>query len=141
MKYYEGMFVLQNKEARKDTDYLADHVKGIIEKTGGKIHQMTKWDERRLAYPIKGVTHGVYYLLWFTGESDTDAKMRHEVRLSNLVLRHLTLSLEKFPEGNIENFSEMQTRLAGAERRPGGEMDEAVPAIAAVVDGEPAEEE
>jgi len=132
LKYYEGMFLCHNKEARKETDHLADHVKSLIEKCGGAIVQMTRWDEREMAYPIKGVTRGIYYLVWYSGESETDAKLRHEVRLSGTVLRHLTLSLEKIPERQIETFSEMQTRLAGLERRE----EEAVPTAASVVEGE-----
>lgn len=135
MKHYEGMFLCHNKEARKETDYLADHVKGLIEKCGGKIHQMTKWDERELEYPIKGVQRGVYYLVWYTGESDTDSKLRHEVRLSGLMLRHLTLALERFPDRQIENYGEMQQRLAGLEKTAVAEEDGLSP-IAAVVEGE-----
>lgn len=135
MKHYEGMFLCHNKEARKETDYLADHVKGLLEKCGGKIHQMTKWDERELEYPIKGVERGVYYLVWYTGESETDSKLRHEIRLSGLVLRHLTLALERFPDRQIENSGEMQQRLAGLEKTAGGDEDGLTP-IAAVIEGE-----
>lgn len=135
MKHYEGMFLCHNKEARKETDYLADHVKGLLEKCGGKIHQMTKWDERELEYPIKGVQRGVYYLVWYTGESETDSKLRHEIRLSGLVLRHLTLALERFPDRQIENSGEMQQRLAGLEKTAGAEEDGLTP-IAAVIEGE-----
>ncbi len=140
VKYYEGMFLTHNKEARKDTDYLAAHVSGLIEKVGGTVLQMTKWDERRLAYPVKGVTHGVYFLAYFSGDAATDARLRAEVRLSSLILRHLTLHLEELPEQPIETFSEMQLRLSGGEARtaldipaPGLDEDEtatvAVPRI------------
>lgn len=133
MKHYEGMFLCHNKEARKETDYLADHVKALIEKCGGSVSQSTKWDERELSYPVKGVSRGVYYLMWYTGDSQTDAKLRHEVRLSGLVLRHLTIALEKFPERTIENFAEMQQRLSGLEKTADGE--DAVLPLAGVVDG------
>lgn len=126
VKKYEGMFLTHNKEARKDTDYLADHVKELIEKVGGEVVQMTKWDERKLAYPVKGVSHGVYFLVWFTGDSQTDSALRAEIRLSNLILRHLTLALEDFPDHEIETYGDMQTRLQGENREtlesdgPGG---------------------
>lgn len=135
MKHYEGMFLCHNKEARKETDYLADHVKGLIEKCGGKIHQMTKWDERELEYQIKGVQRGVYFLVWYTGESETDGKMRHEVRLSGLVLRHLTLALDRFPDRQIENYADMQQRLSGLEKTAVADDDGLLP-IAAVTDVE-----
>lgn len=113
VKKYEGMFLSHNKEARKDTDYLADHVKQLIEKVGGEVVQMTKWDERKLAYPVKGVTHGVYFLVWFTGDSSTETNLRGEIRLSSLILRHLTLALDEFPEHPIETFADFQARISG----------------------------
>lgn len=125
VKKYEGMFLTHNKEARKDTDYVADHVKELIAKVGGEIVQMTKWDERKLAYPVKGVSHGVYFLVWFTGDSQTDSALRAEIRLSSLILRHLTLALDEFPEHPIETYGDMQTRLQGEARDTldGGEMN------------------
>lgn len=119
VKHYEGMFLTHNKEARKETEYLGEHVKELIEKVGGQVAQMTRWDERRLAYPIKGVTHGIYYLTYFTGDSATDSRLRAEVRLSNLILRHLTLKLDRLPEGEIETAVVLQSRLAISERGPG----------------------
>jgi small subunit ribosomal protein S6 len=133
VKNYEGMFLCHNKEAKKETDYLADHVKGLIEKCGGKINQMTKWDERELEYPIKGVTRGVYFLAWYTGDSNTDSKLRHEVRLSGLVLRHMTIALAKFADRPIETAAELQQRLAGLEKTA---VDDETPALVAVVEGE-----
>ncbi|MFH0944189.1 MAG: 30S ribosomal protein S6 [Planctomycetota bacterium] len=124
VKYYEGMFLTHNKEARKETDYLAEHVKELIEKAGGEIAQMARWDERRLAYPVKGVTHGVYYLTYFTGDAGTDSRLRSGVRLSNLILRHLTLKLDKLPEGAIETAIELQNRLSADERGPGESEDD-----------------
>jgi small subunit ribosomal protein S6 len=108
------MFLMHNKEARKDAAYLEEHVKSLIEKSGGTVLQLRKWDERKLAYPIKGVTHGVYVLTVFSGTTDTVAQLRGEVRLSSLVLRHLTLKLTGSPDKPIETFQEMQARLAGA---------------------------
>ena len=125
VKHYEGMFLTHNKEARKDTDYLAEHVTALVEKAGGKVEQMVKWDERKLAYPIKGVTHGVYHLTSLTGDSDFDAKLRAEVRLSGLVLRNMLITKESLPE-KLETFTEMQNRILAAAE--GGESSDGAPA-------------
>lgn len=126
MKHYEGMFVTHNKEAKKDTAYLSDHVKGLIEKVGGSVIQLVKWDERKLAYPIKGVSHGVYFLTWFSSDSAAEQKLRQEVRLSGLILRHLVMALESAPEGQLETFTEMQARMSSSDRKDdldfGGDM-------------------
>lgn len=119
LKYYEGMFLTQNKESKNDTDFLREHVQSLIEKVGGKVEKIVKWDERRLAYPIKGVKHGVYFLTHFTGDGATDAKLRTEVRMSGLILRHLVLSLDEITDEPLESFTEMNTRLSAPERREG----------------------
>lgn len=116
VKHYEGMFLCHNKEARKDTEYLVEHVKGLIEKVGGTVVKIAKWDERRLAYQVKGVTHGVYILTYFSAPSEANAKLSAEVRLSSQILRHITLALEAIPEGEIETYQEMQNRLSAAIR-------------------------
>ena len=113
VNHYEGMFLAHNKEARKDTDYLAEHVTALVEKAGGKVDELIKWDERKLAYPIKGVTHGVYFLTSLSGESAFDGDLRGEVRLSGLVLRHQLLKKESHPE-KLETFSELQNRMMAA---------------------------
>ena len=121
---YEGMFLAHNKEARKDVEYLEEHVRQLVEKSGGSVTHLKKWDERKLAYPIKGVTHGIYLLTYFTGEKDVVSKLRADVRLSRLVLRQLILRRETMPEA-IETFAEYQSRMAALEKR-----DEAASALA-----------
>jgi ribosomal protein S6 len=127
---YEGMFLAHNKEARKDVEYLEEHVRQLIEKSGGAVTHLKKWDERKLAYPVKGVTHGIYILSYFTGDKEVVAKLRGEVRLSSLILRHLVLRREEMPEA-IETFAEYQQRMAAAEKR-----DEASAAEPARVGGD-----
>lgn len=121
--HYEGMFLTHNKEARKDTDYLAEHVTALVEKAGGKVEKLCKWDERKLAYPIKGVTHGVYFLTHLSADSLFDAKLRGEVRLSGIVLRNLLIRKESLPE-NIETYEEVQARLASAVESVDGKGDD-----------------
>ncbi|MFO0985071.1 MAG: 30S ribosomal protein S6 [Planctomycetota bacterium] len=95
MKQYEGMFVVHNKEGRKELDYLQELVSGLITKCGGQIASIEKWDERKLAYDIDGHSQGIYYLAYFTGDSETVQKLRHECRLSDTVLRALFLAIDK----------------------------------------------
>ena len=47
---YEGMFLLPGSA---EVDASLTRVRGIIEKHGGSILTIKKWDERRLTYEIK----------------------------------------------------------------------------------------
>ena len=42
----------------------------ILEKNGAKIVQKEKWDERKLAYEIRGHKRATYYLVYFTRPDD-----------------------------------------------------------------------
>ena len=98
MKNYEGMFVVDTRESKKGVDSVEDEVKGLISKCGGDPAWLMKWDDRKLAYEIKGSTHGTYFLSYFSGESDTVQKLSREIKLSPLVLRALFLRIKSIPD-------------------------------------------
>jgi ribosomal protein S6 len=61
---YEGMFLFPQTVAA-DLQGAADHVLEMLSKGEAEIVSMCKWDERRLAYDIKGNKRGVYVLAFF----------------------------------------------------------------------------
>ena len=62
---YEGMFLFP-QSATADLQGAVDHVKEILGRSGAEILSIAKWDERRLAYDIKGNKRGVYFLVYFS---------------------------------------------------------------------------
>ena len=62
---YEGMFVI-GQAAAADFGGAIAHVRQSIEKHGGSIIAMKKWDERRLAYEIDKQKRAVYLLVYFS---------------------------------------------------------------------------
>jgi small subunit ribosomal protein S6 len=61
----------------------------LLEKYGAEILASRPWDDRRLAYPIKGHKKGQYYLIFFKCDSLKMSEMEHDFRLNELILRHL----------------------------------------------------
>jgi small subunit ribosomal protein S6 len=98
LKTYEGMFVVDSKECKKNSGTVEDQVQALIAKCGGEVKEFLKWDERKLAYEIKGNTVGTYYLSYFTGDSETIHKLNRECQLSPVVLRALFLNITEIPE-------------------------------------------
>jgi len=94
---YEVMFLVYNKEARKTHEYLEEHVKALIEKVGAKVVRFHKWDQRQLAYEIKGQREGIFYLAYLEAGTDTIASLKREMELSEMVLRTLLLALDRIP--------------------------------------------
>ncbi|MCH2149363.1 MAG: 30S ribosomal protein S6, partial [Phycisphaerales bacterium] len=61
---YEGLFLLP-QSAGTDLGGSAELVKSLLQKVGAEIISFKKWDERRLAYEIKGNKRGLYFLCYF----------------------------------------------------------------------------
>jgi small subunit ribosomal protein S6 len=93
LRTYEGMFLLDSAEAVKDWDATVGVVTGILERYGATLQLNGKWDERKLAYPIKKQKRGSYYLAYFDAPSDSIVKMRDDLQLKEEVLRFLILAM------------------------------------------------
>ena len=143
MKKYEGMFVVDTKEVKKDPGVVEDQINALITKCNGEVVRVEEWDERKLAYEISGTTNGSYYLYYFTGEPETIGTLNREVTLSPLVLRALFLSIKEIPEPQVreeeatEERKEAPARVEAKEAPATVEAKEDTPEVKAE---EPAED-
>ena len=85
---YEGMFLFPQTVAA-DLQSAADHVLEILAKGDVEIISLCKWDERRLAYDIKGNKRGVYFLTYFKCDAQKLAAIERDARLSERLLRSM----------------------------------------------------
>ena len=53
MSLYEGMFLIDNDTVRAGWASAKAVVTDLIAKHGGSVSSARRWDERRLAYPIR----------------------------------------------------------------------------------------
>src|SRR4051812_32701229 len=89
-KQYEAMFLF-GPSAATDGEGALNNAKGIIERHGGKIIVLKKWDERRLAYEIRGQKRGTYLVAFFTAPGTAIAPIERDVNLSEDILRVIVL--------------------------------------------------
>lgn len=94
---YEGLFLLDNKEAKNDLDSIQGFVNGLLQKHGAEIVRSAKWGERKLAYDIGENKRGTYLLAYFKMDTQRVAELRHDINLSERILRHLFIELEEIP--------------------------------------------
>lgn len=87
---YEGMFLLSQAVAA-DLASAIDHIKEIIARGQGEIISMRKWDERRLAYEIRGQKRGYYVLVYFKAPGPQISHIERDCNLSEKVLRAMIL--------------------------------------------------
>jgi small subunit ribosomal protein S6 len=111
MRIYEIMYLLDNNAVRAGWKEAKTAATALIEKHGGKVLTARRWDERKLAYPIKQRRRGTYLLAHAELEAEGVATLRRELDLTENVLRYLILLVEAVPPQEFE--------LAQAEAAPG----------------------
>ena len=114
---YEAMFILEHSAATADFEATSAIVDQLLEKHGAKIVQTEKWDERKLAYEIKGQRRGTYVLVYFTAETSAIAKINEDVQLNETILRHLVIALDMPIDEHIELENVERERLAEDSRK------------------------
>ncbi len=95
MNIYEGLFLLNSVEAKRDWEAAQEHVKAILTKHGAEVSTSYRWDERKLAYEIDKQKRGTYYLVYFKIDPESLTAVRRDCALSDLILRELILRWEK----------------------------------------------
>jgi len=98
---YEAMFLL-GAAATSDVDKSITLVRGIIERHGGKLLVLKKWDERKLTYEIKGQKRGLYIISYFTAPGPAIASIERDVNLSEEVLRVLITDAQHLNQAEME---------------------------------------
>jgi small subunit ribosomal protein S6 len=101
-KLYEGMFLVDSAQAGADWDGVMAAIRTILEKAEAEIVSINKWDDRRLAYNIKGKTRGVYILSYFRADGGRIRNIEKAVQLSERIMRVLILSAERLRPEDIE---------------------------------------
>lgn len=93
-KTYECMFLLDANKVAGDVPSAAKQLHGILEKHQAEILASRPWDERRLAFPIKGHKKGLYYLMYFSIDGKNLPEVERDFALNETILRTLTLLVD-----------------------------------------------
>jgi small subunit ribosomal protein S6 len=101
-KLYEGMFLVDSAEAGTDWDGVVGAIKKILERAKAEIVSIRKWDDRRLAYDIAGVSRGTYILCYFRTDGQKVQEIEKSVQLSERIMRVLILNAEHMTAEDIE---------------------------------------
>lgn len=97
---YEGMFILDANRFARDADGWPSEIEKLIQSAGGEIEVSRLWEERRLAYPIKGHRKGAYWLTYFRLPTQKLAELTAECELHERILRQLFVRL---PDSLVEH--------------------------------------
>ncbi len=126
MAVYEGMFILDPGKYGRDPGALAQQINDLIGQFGGTVLAARLWDERKLAYPIKGHKKGAYWLTYFKMPGGNLTGFERQCEITDEIIRKLVLKVDDRIADAL-----VQHALAGeAQRRPAPAAAPARPAAA-----------
>jgi small subunit ribosomal protein S6 len=88
------MFILNPELGEEETENLLERVKGYLEQADSQIISLKSWGLRRMAYTIKGVKEGHYYMVRFAMPPENVTSFRRSLVLAEGILRELVIRLE-----------------------------------------------
>ena len=101
-KLYEAMFLVDSADAGSDWDGVIAAITKILERAKVEIVSIKKWDDRKLAYEIKGKSRGTYLLCYFRSDGQRNHEIEKGVQLSERIIRVLILCVDWMTDEDIE---------------------------------------
>ncbi len=92
---YECMFLLDTNKVAGDVGAAQKQLHGLLERNHAEVLASRPWDERRLAYPVKGHKKGLYYLTYFRTEGGNIVNLERDCALNEMILRMMVLHIEE----------------------------------------------
>ncbi|MBA3481332.1 MAG: 30S ribosomal protein S6 [Pirellulales bacterium] len=90
---YEALFILDSNKFARDRDNLAREVEALVEAVDGELLVSRLWEERRLAFPIKGQRKGAYWLMYFRLPTLRLTELTRACEINDSILRQLFVKL------------------------------------------------
>ena len=141
---YEGMYILDSNRYGRDPEAVSNQIPAMIEKLGGEILVSRLWEERRLAYPIRGQRKGAYWLTYFRLDSNRLVDLRRQCQITEDILRVLFLKVDpRIVDALVAHATTAPLPAVGSEegKAPVEPPEEAIPVVDAVEGAVEAEEE
>jgi len=99
MRYYEILYIVNPNFERKKLDETMKEIDNRLTETKSKIINHIIWGKKKLAYPMQGHKYGTYILVHYQGgNKDKLDEFDSWLKLSDLVIRHMIVRIEKEPD-------------------------------------------
>jgi small subunit ribosomal protein S6 len=135
---YEGMFILDSNRFGRDPETVSGQIPAMIEKLGGEMLVSRLWEERRLAYTIKGQRKGTYWLTYFRLDSNRLADLRRQCQITDDVFRVLFLKVEpRIVDALVAHALAVPAATTSGDevKARDDEVEDAVPVVVDAVEG------
>lgn len=95
MRKYETVVVTRTDAGHEAQRRLYEKITEQMAKSGARHLRFELWGKRRLAFPIGKSLKGLYLYFVYLADGDFVKELQRTLRLSNIVLRYLTVVLEE----------------------------------------------
>jgi len=99
MPLYEHVFLARQDASTQQVEELTTQMTGIVEGLGGKVVKMENWGVRSLTYRMNKNRKAHFVLLNIDAPSAAVSEVERQERISEDVLRYLTIRVEEHEEG------------------------------------------
>jgi len=88
LREYEVVFVLAPNADNTEAERINAKVNEVISSYGGKLLKLDNWGRRKLAYPIRRNTRGIFVYAKYIGKPGVVAEIERNLRIADSVLRY-----------------------------------------------------
>jgi small subunit ribosomal protein S6 len=99
MPLYEHVFLARQDLGTQQVDELTAQFKGIVEQMGGSVAKAEYWGVKSLSYRLQKNRKAHFTLLNVDAPAAALAEVERQQRLSEDVLRYLTIRVDELEEG------------------------------------------
>ena len=128
-KTYEAMFLVD--ASNPDFEAASEPIRTVLDRSKAEMLSIKPWDERRLAYEIRGRRRGLYVLTYFNADPSRVVEIEHDCQLDEKILRVLILTKDHLSEDelNAETPATLAARRAAASAAQQQAAEEEKPAV------------
>ena len=116
MALYEHIFIARPDISPAQMESLIEETKALIEEKGGKTGKTEYWGLRNLSYRINKSRKGHYGLIDMDAPSEVVAELDRLQRLSEDIIRHMTVRVEEHSEEPSAILSKKDDRRGRRDR-------------------------
>jgi small subunit ribosomal protein S6 len=95
MRIYEELFIVKPDAPDEEVDQFVEQLRTQLTSAGVTVDKVEKWGKRRLAYRVGKYREGAYVLFQITAEPDAVKELERRLRVSDVVLKFLTVRIDE----------------------------------------------
>src|SRR5512135_1840119 len=99
MPLYEHVFLARQDASTQQVEELTTQMSGIVQQAGGKVTKTENWGVRSLTYRMNKNRKAHFVLMNLDAPSAAVAEIERQERISEDVIRYLTVRVEELEEG------------------------------------------